>query len=342
MKLIARMKAATAYSEVPTQLMDIVRLYFTNSLWPSEFYEFELFKFYPDVQRNYIGLRKSKKIWAKNNTHKDSNYIIRDKALTEGMLRSSGFKTTETVLNKYDFQGLDFIESVKKNLPLFGKPTNSYGGKGVLRLTQYNEEYDLFYGESAINGVSSKTLEKLVYSYNGNYVFQKVIKHHPIFNALCGVNALSTIRFLTHQKSNGEIKIIASYMKIPGHNSITDQSIHKDAKVVVIAQDGYFDKVLTNNNDAPAVVEELHSVMFANNQYRLAFSYESSKMVPIPFWEEARKMVTDAAGLFKHTRLLGWDVAITKNGPVIIEVNDKPGLNAPQKFYDKGFLPYVV
>lgn len=55
----------------------------------------------------------------------------------------------------------------------------------------------------------------------------------------------------------------------------------------------------------------------------------------IPFWKECVSMVEEASGLIKGIPLVGWDVAITESGPIIIEANSEPEiplLQIPSKY----------
>ena len=64
----------------------------------------------------------------------------------------------------------------------------------------------------------------------------------------------------------------------------------------------------------------------------------------IPFWQEAIEMCREAAYRVPQMGYVGWDVAITKDGPLFIEANNMPGhdafpqmpLQAPDKI---GILP---
>ncbi len=50
----------------------------------------------------------------------------------------------------------------------------------------------------------------------------------------------------------------------------------------------------------------------------------------IPFLKEAIQLCIKAHNLLYNNFIIGWDVAITDDGPVIVEANEKPGLNAVQ------------
>ena len=47
----------------------------------------------------------------------------------------------------------------------------------------------------------------------------------------------------------------------------------------------------------------------------------------VPYWQAARDMVIDAARKFAPIKTIGWDVAITPDGPVIIEGNTSWGID---------------
>jgi len=51
---------------------------------------------------------------------------------------------------------------------------------------------------------------------------------------------------------------------------------------------------------------------------------------PIPFLNEAVSVCLKAHKIFYTNFMLGWDVAITEKGPLIVEVNENPGMNVFQ------------
>jgi D-alanine-D-alanine ligase-like ATP-grasp enzyme len=46
----------------------------------------------------------------------------------------------------------------------------------------------------------------------------------------------------------------------------------------------------------------------------------------IPFYQEAKKLAVEAATRVPQLRVVGWDVAIQADGPILIEGNQLPGL----------------
>jgi glutathione synthase/RimK-type ligase-like ATP-grasp enzyme len=53
----------------------------------------------------------------------------------------------------------------------------------------------------------------------------------------------------------------------------------------------------------------------------------------IPFIPEAKDLVTKAASLMPGLRLIGWDVAIGENGPILVEGNSDYGLRGNDMHY---------
>lgn len=56
----------------------------------------------------------------------------------------------------------------------------------------------------------------------------------------------------------------------------------------------------------------------------------------IPYWEDITKMVCEAAMVNPEVKVVGWDVAISNKGPLLIEANRRPGFDLVQVLEDKG------
>lgn len=56
----------------------------------------------------------------------------------------------------------------------------------------------------------------------------------------------------------------------------------------------------------------------------------------IPYWGEVRSMCLKAAAKYNDNRCIGWDVAITNNGPLLIEGNHDWGARVWQMPAGKG------
>ena len=56
----------------------------------------------------------------------------------------------------------------------------------------------------------------------------------------------------------------------------------------------------------------------------------------IPYWDEIKKMVCDAAMVNPEVKVVGWDVAISNKGPLLIEANRRPGFDLVQVLENRG------
>lgn len=56
----------------------------------------------------------------------------------------------------------------------------------------------------------------------------------------------------------------------------------------------------------------------------------------IPYWEEIKNMVCEAAMVNPDVKVVGWDVAISTKGPLLIEANRRPGFDLVQILENKG------
>ena len=56
----------------------------------------------------------------------------------------------------------------------------------------------------------------------------------------------------------------------------------------------------------------------------------------IPKWDECRKIVEQASHQIEGIPLIGWDIAVTPDGPVFVEVNEAPDLFILQQPRQRG------
>lgn len=61
----------------------------------------------------------------------------------------------------------------------------------------------------------------------------------------------------------------------------------------------------------------------------------------IPFWSEVIRLCINAAFKLKECKFIGWDVAITEKGPLLIEGNHTPDLDMVEFVGSHGYLPTI-
>jgi hypothetical protein len=156
-----------------------------------------------------------------------------------------------------------------------------------------------------------------------NRIFlEDLVIQHPGMNVLCpaSVNTLRIMTFNDHGKS----RILWMGLRI-GNGVHAVDNFH--ARGMVVGIDPETGRLIGN----------------AVNTDNEEFSHHPTTGVQIdgfqiPCFEEAKELVLKAALESDKILVVGWDVAISENGPLIIEGNRRPGFVLPQVAEGRGRL----
>jgi len=152
-------------------------------------------------------------------------------------------------------------------------------------------------------------------SPEGNrYVIQERLHSHADLVRLSDTEALQTVRMITLVDSRGDAHLLHAHLKIIEADEIVDTFI-----------DG-----LTGNIEAPVDLAsgrlKVANRIGGTGAGVIAVATHPKTNVPfagvaLPFWSEACALVRRTALLFLPVRTVGWDVALTPDGPAIVEGN---------------------
>lgn len=189
----------------------------------------------------------------------------------------------------------DFIEFFKKYKKICAKPVDQSCGEGIIFL-EYKQNLNF----------------KEIYQSlrrNKQYLIEEYIKQHHDLNRLYpkSVNSLRIISFLD---DNNEIQIIRTIIKF-GTTGDIDNHV-AGGMYTFIDEKGV---VLYPAADDFGNAYEKHPVTNVNI---VGFR--------IPYYQEALELIKKAGKIIPQIRYVGWDVAISETGPLIIEGNDYCGL----------------
>ena len=208
--------------------------------------------------------------------------------------------TVKQIYNKSDL--VSFFEQVftVNNLEgLFFRPPSEYGGKGVFKLTRTGLKNEL-----------DVRFDSLI---NGYYVHTKIIEQHKEINKIHD-KSVNTLRIISLITSENHPEIISVFMRFGVGDSVIDNA----------SSGGFFVGV---NIDEGTLKDTGHYL----SQYGGAkikkhpdsgFIFEGFK---VPYFKEACEEVLKGIIVIPN-RFIGWDVAITPNGPIIVEANSNPHL----------------
>jgi hypothetical protein len=143
-------------------------------------------------------------------------------------------------------------------------------------------------------------------------ILQARVRNHPDIIQLSGTPYLQTIRMITLVDQNSSTKVLFAYLKfILGDNIIDNDrgGATGNAKAPIDLDTGTFGEI------------EIQSGFDFKKQCVHPVTGKMVKGFVIPCWPQAVELVQKAAIAFLPIRTMGWDVAITADGPVIIEGN---------------------
>jgi hypothetical protein len=187
----------------------------------------------------------------------------------------------------------------KNDLRVICKPSSSYGGQGVFMLESVA-------GALRING-SETTFPEVESRIDGMFILEDYINQHESMAAL-NQTSVNTLRIVTARSGAGEIKSLGAFVRIGRAGSVVDNGSAGGLCVAVDEQGtcGAVAKVMAGG----------YGTFRCHPDTGLRFEGLS-----IPFFDEALRVVVQAHRKLGPVHSLGWDVAITPEGPCIVEVN---------------------
>lgn len=286
-------------------------------------YIFFKFKYYPD---NYSICRlyeKSKKDWIyyygssydaysrvrlrKEVQPYDYQILFNDKAVTEKLCRGMNIRMPDyfgSFSPKDNYKVV--IEEIFRNEPdikLIIKPNMGRGGQGIDLL--YKENHELL----------AKSEERVMslndYKITEPVVIQRVVTQDKRISAI-GSSSVNTIRIITLLKKNREVLIVAASMRFGVGGSYVDNWSAGGVEPGIDISTGRLMEVAYDNKGVERREHPDSKIVFKDRE--------------IPFWEEVVNMAVKVQLACPFYKLIGLDVAITPEGPTLIEANANPDI----------------
>lgn len=178
---------------------------------------------------------------------------------------------------------------------LFVKPLDDMGGKGCYLLTRKDLKNQL-----------EKAGDILL---NGNAIYQEVIIQHEEVNKIYA-KSINSIRFTSFRDKTGKTNILSAMMRFGNNGSVVDNS----------TSGGFYVKVNLTNGCLEGKGNQAmkHGGNVFTEHPETGTTLHGFK---IPYFEESCKLIQQVNDSIPE-RVVGWDIAISKNGPVLVEGND--------------------
>lgn len=166
-------------------------------------------------------------------------------------------------------------------------------------------------------------------SENSCYLIQPAIKPHEKMCSFMPSGALGTVRIMTYVHDS-DAKAFLPVLRIPASGNMTDNfSLGLAGNLVapIDIQTGELGIAkLSKRRDWPDMVD---ASQHPDTGQPIAG-------VVLPFWKETVELVLDAQRKTRQLRTLGWDVAITDEGPLIVEANTSYAVELIEVAYNRG------
>jgi hypothetical protein len=216
---------------------------------------------------------------------------------------------------------------------LVAKPAHGDHGEGVRAFVVRDGRF-FEHGRELGNGgaLAASLLADRRYE---DFLLQTRLENHELLTRLSGCRTLQTVRIWTLLEAVDadrpeDVTVLGGEMKLVWADTVTDN----DSTIpgmrgfsLVDGETGVLGPLLRTRPDslAPEALER---------HPRTGAVFEG---VRLPLWDEALALVRRAAAAFPLLRTLGWDVALTPDGAVLIEAN--AGWGPPNEF---GIAPALV
>lgn len=210
-----------------------------------------------------------------------------------------------------------------RHWPIFAKPVDGIYGIGALKIVGLDERgLELFGG--AVHTADSIAAYMAALTTAG-YLFQDCLLPSRFAAKVVG-EIVPSIRFLILLSGAAPV-IESAVIKIPVGNHVTDNYWHGQTMLgAVSVATGAIERVVTG-----------FGTTLCEHRTHPVTGHPLIDLV-IPEWRDACAIVREAATLFPGVRTQSWDVALSEEGPVLLEFNYGGDLNLHQLAHRRGAL----
>lgn len=244
--------------------------------------------------------------------------ITDNKIITEQFFRSLEIAQPETLCRVVDgilyspvmkVTGFDQVQrelTVHNYEKLFMKPVDGSGGQGILIFHRTEEgryvtRDNIFFNREFVDALRKKP----------DYIIQAGIVQDPEISRIYP-ESVNTCRIITENK-NGTVRLVCGMFRIGRGQAEVDNASSGGITINININSGKL------GNIAMSYASETFTV---HPDTRFEF-----RNFTIPRWDEIRNFALQSAVKLPFFTHLGWDIALTADGPVAVEINCNPTID---------------
>lgn len=278
---------------------------------------------------DFIGARRNRDLIVEINYRHDWHGLLTNKLVSQSYLAAYGLPTiaplaifapnmllvSDRLLRTRAELRAFLLDAA--NYPIFGKPIEGFQSLGALALLGC----DAACGELVAVGDRRLTidaaLDDIEKHYSAGYLFQKMVKPHRNLISVIG-ERLATLRILTIATPDGP-KAFRAGWKLPAAGNVADNFWRPGNMLAGLDfETGRIERVTSG------VGFEMTNVTHHPDTGAALIG------LAVPDWERMKATAVEGAKLLRHFGVIGWDMAPTDNGPVIVEANETPDFSLVQ------------
>lgn len=264
-----------------------------------------------DAGNHLVGInrRNLQLVYASN--PREHFYLANDKAVTKKLLSENNIPVPETyALIEHSWNIDAALDSLHNHTDIVVKPSSGMGGNGILILQRSGSSFYTPGGKRYSREMLKMHIATILYGAFANEnadkcIIEKRIIPHPLFRTIYP-HGIADIRIMLHHH-----QVLMVMLRIPTEKSGGKANLHQGAIGVGVDIDsGLLKNGYLNNR-----------VYTAHPDTNIAFSG-----ITIPWWEKILEISILTANLVP-LKFLGVDIIIDEHdGPLVIEINARPGL----------------
>lgn len=294
-------------------------LYNTKGLTTDEYYEFEFEKQDEEFRRTFLGLNEQRFYLDYLNPVRYYS-LARNKYIAHKMLDNTGVRKSELYCyyqpearyiasneSANDIAGVLLILQAKGVQSCVIKTTESSHGDNVWVI----KSFDYKDSDALMTRFDGQIIKLSDVLGKEALIFESVVRQTKQF-ASFNESSVNTVRFMTTLYPDGSAKVIATFIKIgragkcvdnAGGGGNVDVCVDTETGEIkyAIQYDGW--RKIKDIEKHPDSGTQLNGVVIEN-------------------WQSIKEEVIKFQQCFPYCKAAGWDIAITDDGPIAIEVND--------------------
>lgn len=195
--------------------------------------------------------------------------------------------------------------------PLFVKPEEGSGSVGSALISEIDTEARELLLSNGKRIDLRAFADEVVRDYGEGFLFQEAVRQHSLLTEVAGP-AVGSIRVVT-VNDGGCPTCLYTLWKIPSPSAMSDNYWQPGSMLAEIDKtSGYLVQCRRGSGPAQEMLDRhpVSGAVFSGMQ--------------IPHWDAILRLTSEAHAMLPKFGVIGWDIAITDDGPVIIESNANP------------------